>query len=299
MNTPYVRLSGLITLVAIVIGCAANRLVAQSPAVEKSPVVIALVAEAMIDDSLVQLDQIAKLTGGTAEMRRRIAKLDVAELKLSAERTTVTADQVRFRLLLAGLESSQVRLTGFKQTLVYESNEPVTLRKILNSADKALRQKLGGDPSKVSIVPAKEIIAPRIDVLSNDRIQLDAKVNPASVRADKARVDVAVIINGRAHEIIPVHLEFKMSDPIVKGSPKNFNILPTNGLVVRDEPSDILVKNTDLVKIVARIGSARIEAAGVAMQDGKLGDVIRVRNTDSNRVVLGRVEPNGTVLVGY
>ena len=53
------------------------------------------------------------------------------------------------------------------------------------------------------------------------------------------------------------------------------------------------------MKLVARIGSAFIEAVGKAQQDGRVGQVIRVRNIDSNRIVHGRVDASGIVLVDY
>jgi flagella basal body P-ring formation protein FlgA len=53
------------------------------------------------------------------------------------------------------------------------------------------------------------------------------------------------------------------------------------------------------VKIVAVIGSVRVEAVGEAQQDGKMGQVIRVRNVESNRIVSGRVEASGVVTAEY
>src|SRR5438105_1859879 len=69
------------------------------------PVNIVLLSEAVVDDSLVTLEQIARLNGGPEALRKRLGRLDVAEFKLGAAQTTVLSDHVRFRLLLAGVQT--------------------------------------------------------------------------------------------------------------------------------------------------------------------------------------------------
>src|SRR5262245_33195155 len=95
---------------------AAAPLASAQSALERSPVTIAIVAEASIDDTIVRVEQIANLRGGSAELRSRIARLDVGELTLAADRVIVSASQVNFRLLLAGLEPAQFKLTGASKT---------------------------------------------------------------------------------------------------------------------------------------------------------------------------------------
>lgn len=51
----------------------------------------------------------------------------------------------------------------------------------------------------------------------------------------------------------------------------------------------VLVKRRDRVKAIARSGVLLVTVAGEAMQDGKLGEVIKVRNADSNSFLYGRV----------
>lgn len=63
--------------------------------------------------------------------------------------------------------------------------------------------------------------------------------------------------------------------------------------------SPILIKQRDLVKITARVGVFLIHTNGEAMQDGRQGDLIRVRNLDSKSVVLTRVQDKGAVQLEY
>lgn len=68
--------------------------------------------------------------------------------------------------------------------------------------------------------------------------------------------------------------------------------IPTIGV---DNPRLITIGT--LVKIVFSEGGLTITALGMAMQAGAAGDLIRVRNQDSNLVVVGVVQPDGTVKV--
>jgi flagella basal body P-ring formation protein FlgA len=61
----------------------------------------------------------------------------------------------------------------------------------------------------------------------------------------------------------------------------------------------LLIKTRDLVRLVVHIGAVRVSALGEAMQEGRAGQLIRVRNVDSNKTVSGRVVDRGVVEVDY
>lgn len=279
-----------IAILALCLGVSAARVEAQ----DRNPVIVTLAANAATDESIVVLDQIARLTGGSAEVRRRMARLDVAELKLFAEQTRVSAEQVRFRLLLAGFEPAQFKLAGAKQVVVRESNQPITQRQLLAAAESTVRQKYPGDDARVSVRPTKPIVLPDLDIRPDDRVQFATHLLPAVPRAGVVRADISIVVNGKPRSVVPVHLELDVTATPAKGSRSPtpaFNPPPAPA------PLEVIVKQRDLVKLVATIGSVRIVTTGEAMQDGKMGDVIRVRNIESNRVVNGRIDARGVVSV--
>lgn len=63
------------------------------------------------------------------------------------------------------------------------------------------------------------------------------------------------------------------------------------------EPSPYLVKRGDLVRVVVRTASAEITAVGEARADGRLGDMVEVRNVDTGKRFTGRVVSAGVVEV--
>jgi len=60
-----------------------------------------------------------------------------------------------------------------------------------------------------------------------------------------------------------------------------------------------LVKRGEPVRITLLRGNLRIESTGIARQDGRAGDVVRLENPTSHREILGRVGPDGAVHVTF
>jgi flagella basal body P-ring formation protein FlgA len=60
-----------------------------------------------------------------------------------------------------------------------------------------------------------------------------------------------------------------------------------------------LVRRGDIVKIVANSGPMVITATGVVKQQGGKGEMVRVVNTDSNRIITARVTGPGAVEVNF
>ena len=57
----------------------------------------------------------------------------------------------------------------------------------------------------------------------------------------------------------------------------------------------LLVRPRQAVKMIVRLGAVNVVATGEAMQEGRLGQIIRVQNLDSKKVVAGRI--SGPALV--
>ncbi len=59
-----------------------------------------------------------------------------------------------------------------------------------------------------------------------------------------------------------------------------------------------LVEQGASVQVYFVAGPLTISAAGVTLQPGSAGDLVKVRNVDSGKVITGTVMPDGTVQVG-
>jgi flagella basal body P-ring formation protein FlgA len=261
---------------------------------QETELIVTLLPEAVVDDTIVTLDQIAKLSGGSPALRRRLGKLDVTDFPLSAGHRIVASEQVRFRLFLADMEASEFRISGAKRTTIVEPEEPLTLRKLLAAGDQALRGRYPGNGANAAFTASKSITMPTVATRPGDRVRLDAAVSGLVPLNGRAQVEVSIMVNGKIREVVPVVFDIAQRQAALEQPIRTAaNWTPAAG------PESAVIKAHDNVKIVAVLGAARIEAMGEAQQDGKLGQIIRVRNVESNRIVHGRVEAGGIVTVEY
>jgi flagellar basal body P-ring formation protein FlgA len=98
--------------------------------------------------------------------------------------------------------------------------------------------------------------------------------------------------------------EFLSSVESLTGKRARQALLPGRVLVPADvveeeghDNSPPLVRRGEAVKLLVRLGPVNVMASGEALQDGRAGQSVRVRNVDSKQVVLGRVTERSLVEV--
>ena len=84
----------------------------------------------------------------------------------------------------------------------------------------------------------------------------------------------------------------------VVGKAARLTLLPGRPIPLRGIVNPRVVVNGAEVKLVYIDGGLSIMTTGAALQDGTIGEMVKVRNTDSGVTILGRVMPDGTVRVG-
>ena len=72
---------------------------------------------------------------------------------------------------------------------------------------------------------------------------------------------------------------------------------PGTVLFDRSLSRPVLVRHGETIRIAARIGEIEVSASGVAMSQGTAGDLIRVQNLTTKRILTGRVQADKSVLV--
>jgi flagella basal body P-ring formation protein FlgA len=83
----------------------------------------------------------------------------------------------------------------------------------------------------------------------------------------------------------------------VMGMVSNRTLLPGRTILLSSLRAPYAIKRGSSVRLAFSIGNMTISAAGTPLQDASIGEVIRVRNTDSGIIVSGTVMANGTVKV--
>ncbi len=83
----------------------------------------------------------------------------------------------------------------------------------------------------------------------------------------------------------------------VTGMVSTRTLLPGRTILVSALRAPYAIKRGSAVRITFNINNMTISAAGTPLKDASIGDVIRVRNTDSGIIVSGTVMADGTVQV--
>ena len=90
---------------------------------------------------------------------------------------------------------------------------------------------------------------------------------------------------------------FVDSRSLIVGKVARLTLLPGHAIPFSGVSSRKLVSNGAEVKLVFSEGNLLIMTTGAALQDGSIGDIVRVRNNDSGVTVSGAVQPDGSVQV--
>jgi flagella basal body P-ring formation protein FlgA len=173
-------------------------------------VLISLFPMILAQRPAVYVEDVASLEGGDLQQRRLLGRLDLLDLPGWGGEVTISREQVRYRLLLAGVGPARFRLVGAAA---------VHVRQAPHLADSAV-------VAAAHRQPAPGVLPPRL----------------------------------------------------------------------REGPP-VVVHKRDSVRLRLYVGSLQVTTRGEALEDGRAGERIRIRNVDSSRVVSGRVVDRGTVEV--
>ena len=91
--------------------------------------------------------------------------------------------------------------------------------------------------------------------------------------------------------------EYARSVEEVTGMVSTRTLLPGRTILVSGLRAPYAVKRGSAVRLSFTMGNMTISAGGTPLQDAAVGEVIRVRNTDSGIIVNGTVMADGTVKV--
>jgi len=290
---------------------------------------IYLPREITIEGDVPNLGQVAIIRGEeclTAKARRvTLGRISAPGQKIIVDRSIVLS-----RLACSGIPVSEVVLTGAERITVTQQHQIIKGDEFVEKALAFLKK----NPPEASICQWNPIRAPKDLILpgiSKD-IRTSLCLVRSSIR-NQAKVRIAVFSNDNEIGVREVTFRLKYNcrklvaqvdiPPGAVISPENVNIekavsnypepanwavpygfvakrrLPANivirpGMVGPVKPKVLLKRNQNVVIKIDRLGLL-ITAIGKAMQDGRIGEYIKVRNVDSHRIILAKVSEDGSV----
>jgi flagella basal body P-ring formation protein FlgA len=243
------------------------------PAVAADPVSISVLPKPVGTGAVITVGQAARLTGGAAAVREKMARLDLVE---RADAESISRKLIRSRLRLAGYDEADFT---FAEAAV-PNGALLSPEAVEEAARLELIRRLGVSPAEVFVDVVKPVVVKLPAVTSADVVELTAVPVSGAVKLGRTQVDVTVKVNGERKLTLPVFLQATATGVVQAKAEK---------------ADDLLVKAKQRVIITARKGELRVEAAGIATESGKLGQAVKVENVDSKKVITATVAGPGEV----
>jgi hypothetical protein len=294
---------------------------AQGPV--SDPVVLVLQTEATVSGGVVRVGDIARIDGGSAALRDAFARLDIAEWQPAADRLVVSRNDVKFRLLIRGHDERTFVIAGPARCVVGRKSSPLSEESARRAMQQAVAQRA---PELARLLVTKFDGAPQFPKLrieERDRVQLEGQLLDQGLPLGRTRGQILVRVNGEQRALVPASLDVtfaQSAEPLPPIPEKTGPLIPTrsrpapfpplapfsansSGLPYAptaeatepEVPIGPLVRVRDRVQMIAIIGHVCATTPGEALQDGRMGQTISVRNVDSNKTVSGRVVGKGQV----
>ena len=298
------------------------------------PLVVNLRPESTVRGPEIRLGEIAEMQGGDADMVERLRAVEVGRAPLPGLSRTLDPAYLKARLRLAGVDPASLVLDFPRIVSITTASQQVTGTALLAAVREQILATRPDDAGRLGVQPAgatpgavtvpagllelKVRTRPGADLLGSVSATVEAWVDGAMVRSisvpvrvsQQAEVLVAARPIGRAAPIGPEDVRVERrelttgQEPLrdlaaVLGRQAVRNIVAGEPILASLVEQPPLVRRGDMVALTAEARGIRAVTQGEAKEDGKAGQVIRVRNLTSNREVYGTVDAERSVRVAF
>lgn len=286
------------------------------------PVVVELHATANPSVPVVTVSDVARVSGGDATMRERVARLDLLELKPRELKSSVSRRVIEYRLALAGIDADAVQFAGADRVAIERQRRKVTVEEAVAAAKTELRRHL----PNARIDLAQPVAATIPEAPNGADVVITAKTHSPNVTAGRVQMDVTILCGGQVLFALPVHLEAAAEAHVLPTAGKSSSTWPelpsSPGMLPADIvrattplppltpiqpaagtggagvlPGETLVRSRHRITMQVKSGALFLSMPGEAMQDGRLGQTIAVQNIDTKKPLTARVTGPGLVEV--
>lgn len=255
------------------------------------PVVVELNPTASVGTAVVTVGDVALISGGDADTRARVSKIDLAELKSRDRGAVVGRPTVGYRLELAGFDASAVRVIGADRVSVTPARRAVTVEEVVAAARAEVLRQTPDIPG-LTLELAQPVVVKLPEVPANERITLTAK--PRGKATGRVQVDMTIACGGEMLLALAVHLDVKEPSRVVPAG----GAMPAGGAASpAADPKAVLVKARQRVEVTINSGGLKVVMVGEAQGAGRLGESVFVQNPDSKKLVPATVTGPGKLEV--
>jgi flagella basal body P-ring formation protein FlgA len=285
--------------------------------------------EVTIEDSCLRLGDIGIIRGREPWVAKA-GGVTLGRISMPGQRVVIDRSTVLSRLACSGIPASNVMLTGAEKVTVKQRQQIIKGSKFVDLAGSFLKRSLdAGSACRLNpVLMPSDLVLPGAhgDITLSPCLVKGGATNRAEVQiavfVDGKQVDtrdVTFLLKHNCHRVVAladipagaaispdnVKIEEVLSDypePADWSPPYGLIAkcrIPANAVISSNtvgpvRPAVLLKRNQTVVIRVDRPGLL-VTALGKAIQDGRPGEYIKVRNLDSRRIILARVSDDGTV----
>ncbi|MCX7699600.1 MAG: flagellar basal body P-ring formation chaperone FlgA [Gemmataceae bacterium] len=240
--------------------------------------VIHLRDRAVVARRQIVLRDVAEVSGGPESQRRMVAEIDIDDLPPTGKTRSCSRAQIAYRLRLAGIPAESFRIEGAESVILVPQRRPIAAAEVEEAGRRAVAQALP-DARSTDIRLARPIVAHLPELAEDESASFEAVLATTIRGPGRVQVNVTIRVEGEHRLSLPVYFDI-VGLPAAK--------LP--------DPTPA-VRSGDVVRMSVTMGNLKITGTGEALQSGRIGDMIRVRNVDSKIVVTGRVNGPKSVII--
>ncbi|MHC4322646.1 MAG: flagellar basal body P-ring formation chaperone FlgA [Planctomycetota bacterium] len=290
---------------------------------------IYLPREVTVENSNLKLGRISILQGPDS-LVAKAGKIALGRISVPGQKIIVDRPMVLSRLACNGIPASKVTLTGSEKITVAQQNRIISSNEFVSLANSFLEKNIPGNSARRWNLIRK----PKDFVVSagSREIRFSPRLVQTGAR-NQVRIEIALLSGNNKIGVrqVTFSLTYDRQQAVTKVdipaggviSPENIKIekitsnepgpsdwKPPYGLIAKRrlpantsirpgmlEPlkSPIIVKRNQNVLIRIKRPGFLITAAGKTIQDGRAGEYIKVRNMDSQRIIIARISEDGCV----
>ncbi len=317
----------LLIICTVVFSVRANNQIAVAQ--EKPQIQIYLPREVTIKSDNIELNQVG-IVRGTEALIAKANQVGLGRFSSPGQEIALDKQVILSRMVASGIPAGQIILTGAEQVTVKQQNLVISGSEFVRQAKSFLMTKFAVDSIlgwNMVREPAEFVVTGQasdikyISELINNSVKNQVSVEVAVFSGEKKLGVRNVTFNAQylcrtaittvdiqAGELIGpenVKIDTRLSnqpEPAGWVSPYGLvakRALPADtvirqGMAGQAEPTAVIKRNQNVVIRIEKPGFV-ITALGKAMQDGKADDLIKVRNVDSQRIIIAKVRQDLSV----
>jgi flagella basal body P-ring formation protein FlgA len=285
--------------------------------------------EVTVKNNCLTLGQVSIIRGGES-LVAKASEIALGRISVPGQKIIIDRSMVLSRLACDGIPTSKVTLIGAEKITVKQQQKTISGTEFVTLASSYLENNF----SNTSVCRWNPIRKPKDFVIpeTSKGITFSPRIIQSNVR-NQSKVEITVLSGGNKIGVREVNfgLKYNFRQAVTKAdipaggviSPENIKIekslsnypepadwKPPYGLIAKRRlpantvlrsnmvgalKSQIIVKRNQNVVIRIEKPGFLITAMGKTMQDGRVGEYIKIRNVDSQRIIQARINEDGSV----